>query len=172
MADLVSDDAPDRAVVDRVVRGGIEVGRLEDPRRKHDLVRGRVVVGVHGGRRHAPFRPIHLLVDPLHLAIPLEDIRALHVPHQIVPLDLERRVVAPGIGVRHLDREVPQLLERLLPGLGGHPVQSGQILAIRLEEVLDQRLNFGLRFGREVFRDIFPADCFAHRAFVDQLLID
>ena len=38
VAHLVADDAADAAIVDRVVRVGIEERRLQDRRRKHDFV--------------------------------------------------------------------------------------------------------------------------------------
>src|SRR6478609_7476238 len=54
VADLVSDDRPDAAVVGRVVGLDVEEGGLEDGGREDDLVQARVVVGVDRLRGHEP----------------------------------------------------------------------------------------------------------------------
>ena len=64
MADLVTDDDTDRAVVHRIDRVDVEGRRLQDPRGKNDLVELRVVVRVRSWRRHAPASAIDRLPDP------------------------------------------------------------------------------------------------------------
>ena len=63
VGELVADHPAGGAVVDRVVRGEIEEGRLEDARREVDVVPQRVVVGVHGGRAHVPLPAVERLAD-------------------------------------------------------------------------------------------------------------
>ena len=73
---LVADDRADAAVVDRVVRLRIEERRLQNAGREHDLVHVRIVVGVHGRRRHAPFGAIDRFADLLQLAVRFRTCRA------------------------------------------------------------------------------------------------
>ena len=54
---LVTDDAADRAVVDRRVGVGIEHRRLQNAGRENDVAQ-RAVVGVVSLRRHAPIGSI------------------------------------------------------------------------------------------------------------------
>jgi hypothetical protein len=61
VADLVADYRPDRTVVGGLVAIGVEEGRLQDGRRKDDLVQTRVVVGVDRLGRYQPL----VAVDPV-----------------------------------------------------------------------------------------------------------
>ena len=103
MRELVADHRPDRPVVDRIVGRWVEIRRLEDPGREHDLVERRVVVGIHGRRRHPPLGLVHRTADLRELAPLLELARLQHVrgvgPH---PSGLERRVVPPVVRVPDL----------------------------------------------------------------------
>src|ERR1035437_2729189 len=60
---LVPDDGTHRTIVHRFIRVRIEERRLQDSGGKYDLVQQRVLVRVHGGWRHPPFRSIRRLAD-------------------------------------------------------------------------------------------------------------
>ena len=55
MADLVSDDDADAAIVHRIVRARIKERRLQNRRRKDYFILLRIIVGVDGLRIHLPF---------------------------------------------------------------------------------------------------------------------
>ena len=149
--ELVADHRPDAAVVHGVVRRGVEVRGLQDPGGKDDLVERGVVVRVHCGRGHAPLGPVD---GPAHLgelALLLELARPQHV-RAVGPgaPGLERRVIAPGVGV-------PDLLEHRIElpvglGLGrvAHPAEPPDALGQRALQVVDdvQHVRFG--GGREL----------------------
>ncbi len=84
VADLVADGGADLAIVHRVVGVGIEEGRLQDAGREHDLVERRIVIGVVGRRRHAPFGAVDRLIDALRMAVPFEFSGVLNRRDQIV----------------------------------------------------------------------------------------
>src|ERR1043166_10285541 len=54
---------------------------------KIDVVHLRIVVGVHGGRRHEPFEPVNGLADFVELPLEFERIGAESVTHRVVTLD-------------------------------------------------------------------------------------
>src|SRR6059036_2426435 len=66
--ELVAHHHADGAVVHHVRGRGHEEGRLQDARREHDLIEGRVVVRVHGRRRDPPFRAINRASDLVELS--------------------------------------------------------------------------------------------------------
>ena len=70
---LVANNGPDRSIVKCIVGAQIEIGRLQNARRKNYLVHQRVVVGVDGRRRHGPLgavdRPSHLREVPFPLKL-------------------------------------------------------------------------------------------------------
>ena len=86
VADLMADHRADAAIIHRIVGLGIEERRLQDGGGKDDLVEGGIVIGVDGGRRHAPFGAIHRLVDAVEFTVPFKNLAALNVAHQIVAL--------------------------------------------------------------------------------------
>ena len=63
MCKLVPDDGSDRAVVGGLVETVVKERRLQNSRRKVDVVLLRIVVGVDGRRSHAEFGAIHRLSD-------------------------------------------------------------------------------------------------------------
>ena len=63
MADLVPDDHPNGAIVDRIGCLHAEGRRLQDSSRKDNFVQQRIVVGVGGRWRHAPAAAIDRLAD-------------------------------------------------------------------------------------------------------------
>ena len=60
---FVADDGAHAAVVDGIVRLGVEERRLKDSGGENDFVHQRIVIGVDGGRRHAPFVAVDGLAD-------------------------------------------------------------------------------------------------------------
>ena len=163
VADLVADDRADAAVVRRGVALGVEERVLQDRRGEHDLVHQRVVVRVDGLRRHVPLVAVDRLADLVELAVVLPHVRAADVADEVAGVDLERRVVLPLHRVPDLRGEGVELRERALAGLGGHPLELGDRLAVRLDEVGDQLVHRDLRGRREVPLDVDAADRLAQR---------
>ena len=91
VADLVTDDRADAAVVLGRVGVGVEERPLQDAGREADLVGARVVVGVHGLRQHEPLVAVDGRADLAQLAVGLERRGGEHVAEQVVGADLERR---------------------------------------------------------------------------------
>ncbi len=60
---LVADDHADAAEVHRRIDLEVEERRLQDAGREVDVVERRAVVGVDGGRRHAPLLLVHRLAQ-------------------------------------------------------------------------------------------------------------
>ena len=89
VADLMSDDRANAAVVDRVVGLRIEERGLQNRSRKHDLVHLRIVIGVDRLRRHLPLAPIDGLAELADFVAIIEARRAHDVPHEIVAHDLQ-----------------------------------------------------------------------------------
>src|SRR5579875_2206334 len=69
MRHFMSDHRTHCAIVDGVIGVGIEERRLKNASWKHDLVHRRIVIGIHGGRRHFPLRAIHRLADLVQVAM-------------------------------------------------------------------------------------------------------
>ncbi len=168
MRHLVTDGGADAAVVGRRVEPRTKVGRLQDGGGEHDLVGGGVVIGVHRLGRHAPLRAVHRLVQPRHLAAPLEGVGPLDVAIEVGGADLEPGVVAPLVRIADLDRHGLQLGLGLRLGLRAHPVERLDALAERGAKVLDQVTDLGLGLGREVAGDIGAAQGLAHHRVVER----
>src|SRR6185503_10899444 len=65
---LMADDSSDRSIINRIVCVGVEKWRLQDARRKRDIVIERAVAGVDGRRRHTPLLPVNWFVDLVEVA--------------------------------------------------------------------------------------------------------
>ncbi|VXC06622.1 hypothetical protein BREVUG8_90154 [Brevundimonas sp. G8] len=165
VADLVADHPADAAIVDRRIAVRIEEGRLQDRRREDDLVVGRVVVGVHRLRGHAPLRLVDRLVQAGQIIVPLEQAPALGVADQVVRADVQAGIVAPLLGIADLDRELAQLLLRRRLGLRPHPRQGLDPVRQGGAQIGDQFFHLGLGFGREILSDVKPARGLAQRTF-------
>ena len=163
MADLVPDDRADAAVVGRGIPIGLEERVLQDRRGEHDLVHERVVVRVDRLRRHVPLVAVDRLADLVELALVLEHVRAGDVADEVGGVDLEARVVLPLDRVADLGREGVELREGALARLGAHPLELGDALPVRLDEVRDELVHRLLRRRREVPLDVDLADRLAHR---------
>ena len=154
MADFVTDDRADATVVDCVISVGIEERWLQNGGREHDLVLAGVVIGVHRLRRHAPFRFVDRFAKLVDHSLMFKQRRPLHVSDQIVSLNFQCRVVSPFHRVADLGRDLVQLVQRLLLGLGSHPFQIADTAFIGFQQVGDKFIHAQLRFRLEVFRHI------------------
>src|SRR5204863_5190741 len=95
---LVADRAAaGRAEVDGGVEGGAEERRLELAGGQGDLVERGIVVGVDGGRRHAPVEAVDGLADLGELAGELEAAGGADVAGEVGAPELEV-VLAPPVG--------------------------------------------------------------------------
>ena len=86
---LVADDHADAAEVDGRVDGEVEEGRLQNAGGEVDVVERVVVIGVDGGRRHAPLLLVDRLAQLVEVVVALEDRAAVHVADEVVALDVE-----------------------------------------------------------------------------------
>jgi hypothetical protein len=136
MCDFMSDDRSHSAVVHRVIGLRIVEGRLQDACRKDDFIHAAVVIGVHGWRRHAPFRAVHGLPN---LVQPAREIkfRSAHLVFGVGPaVDIQRRVIAPIVRITDFHRESFEFRGGFGAGVAG-PIQgsvckSSPSAAIRL----------------------------------------
>ena len=165
VADFMADHGNDTAIVHRVVGSGIKKRRLQNGCRKHDFIQARVVIGIHGLRRHAPLLTIDRLAESGDIALVLGGADALQVTDQIIPGDGDSRVIAPLAGVADLRIHGRQFGPRFFLGGGAHPVEAVDALAERRHQVGDQFFHARLVLRREMFFDITLAQCLAERAF-------
>ncbi len=84
MADFVADGGARRSVIKGVIRGRIECRRLQDARRKDDLIHRRVVIGIDGRRSHGPFGAIDRAAQLGEFAVPFELLRSSDIAEQII----------------------------------------------------------------------------------------
>lgn len=159
MAQLVTDDHADGAIVDRIIRLQIEVGRLQYGCREDDLVVVRAVVGVHRLRIVEPLLPIHRLMEAGKVLVVTHRGRALGIADQIIGTDLDCAVIQPLVGIADLDPYLGQFRQRLLFGRGRHPVEPTDLLAIGSDQIAHHGRHLCLGFCREVALHVE----FAHR---------
>ncbi len=124
VGELVADGGAGVAVVGGVVELDVVEGRLEDAGGEVDVVHLWVEVGVDGGRRHAPLVAVDGLAEFAPAAGFFEVGSAGDVAVVVVGLDLERGVVAPGVGVADLVADGVEFAEGFLFGVGAHPVEA------------------------------------------------
>ena len=149
------------AEVGGVVHFRIVKWRLQDARGEVDIVHLGVVIGVDGGRRHAPFAAIDRLADFAELALRFEDMRAFDVAEIVVAANFDRAVIAPMVGVSDFISDAVQFFERALFGTGAHP---WQLLNFRLHggfDVTGHLQGAALGGGVEGFCDKHLAKGFA-----------
>src|SRR5438067_7006239 len=136
MADLVADHDADGAIVDGVGSLEIEGRRLEDARRKDDLVEQRVVVRIGGGRSHAPAPSIRGLPDGRAEVVDDELPTLQHVlPDWRITADAHPRIVLPLVRISDLRVEGGELLQRPPFRLRPHPAQAPDDVLHRRELV-------------------------------------
>ena len=86
-----------------------------------------------------------------------------HVGHEIRRVDPQAGVVPPSRRVADLRRELAQLVQGPPAGVGAHPFELLDALAVGLQEVGDQDIHSLPGARREVPADVGPADGFPHR---------
>ena len=158
VTNLVANNHADIAVVRRIVSVRVEVRRLQNRCREHDLIRRRHVVRVHGLRSHQPLRLIHRLTLAGNHPVSVKRTGTAQVLKQVTGHQFQGGEVTPLIGVTDLGDEFRQLLQRLLTGCLSHPVQRLNRLAVRLKEVADQNQHLLLVRRREVHSHILLAN--------------
>ena len=80
--------------------------------------------------------------------------RADHVADQVALFDGEPAVVAPCRGIGDPRRDRFEFCQRLAPGIGAHPVERRDALAIGRHQIGDHRLGARLAGRREITLDI------------------
>ena len=145
MRELVAHGGAGVAIVGSGVGQRAKQRGLQHSCGKIDVVSLRIVIRIDGGRRHVPLLAIHRLADFREPAVKLEPGRAFRVSNFVSAHDLQRTVVAPGVGITDLVRNRTQLRERLLLGRRSHPGQS-------LDLALHGRFDLLHNFQRCLFR--------------------
>src|SRR5581483_8983468 len=154
MKDFVSDHGSDRAVIGRIDLGSIEKWWLQNTCREVDGVRLGVLVGIYGGRSHAPLVAVGRLANLADPAIDLKGRSALRIAKEIVTLDRYRRVVQPMIRVTDLVYLGSQLLMRALPGVSRHPALRIDVLVQSIPDRLHHFQHACLVLWREITGNI------------------
>src|SRR5665213_233038 len=165
VADLVTDHRADGTVVGGLVALRVEKWRLEYRGREDDLVESGVVVGVDRLGRHEPLVAVDRLADLRQIPLELELRGRTNVGEHIIRLDTQCRIVAPAQRITDLRRERVELLEGPMTRRLPHPLQIGDALSIRLDEVRDEDIHTCFHFGRVVAFDVDLADRLTHGAF-------
>ena len=160
----MADHGADAAVVHGIVGRRIEERRPQDCGREHDLVHGRVVIGIDGLRRHQPLVTLERTAELGGLSVELELAGAAYVADQIVTPDRERAVVAPAIRIADLHRDLRELAAGFFLGRGAHPLERIDRLCKRPAQVFHQRDHARLGLGRKRRLHIQLADQLAHGA--------
>src|SRR5690242_11864284 len=93
MADFVTDNRTDGAVVERVGRFGVEKWRLENGGREVQRILQRQVDGIHGLRRHRPFTTVNRSPQTRNLPVVFEQATAPQVAEEIVRLYFQAGIV-------------------------------------------------------------------------------
>ena len=149
------------AVVDGVVGIRIVKRRLQNARGENNFVHGGVVVGVDGGRGHAPFVAVHGLADFGELAGILKSGGPADIRSVRITLDIELGIIAPFIGIADLDVEGFHFGDGGLFCFRAHPGKSGDIGAQRGEKVVNHLESVRFGGGRKIFLDVHLAQRFA-----------
>src|SRR5215469_9154102 len=102
MRQLMADYGAYAAKVYGVIRFVAVKRRLQNACWKVDVVLARIVVGVHGGRRHAPLALVYCSADLVYIPPVLEAMRAQNIAGKIIPHHANAAVVAPVIGETYL----------------------------------------------------------------------
>ena len=164
MGELVAHHEPDGAVVHRVV-GALRVeGRLQDAGREDDLVHGRVVVGVHGGRAHHPLAAVEGLADLGELAAHLEGRGGAGRGEEGVAAHDEAVVGAPPVRIADLVHHRAELLLGADAGGIVHPGEGVEALPHRPLDPAHQRERLRLGVAGEVPAHEGLSDRLAHEA--------
>ena len=113
----------------------------------------REVDGVDGLGVHAPLVAVDGFAEATELVVIFEETVAPEVSEEIVGLDLEGRVAAPGVGIADSDFEGGEFGEGFFFGGWRHPGEVLEADAEGGDEVADERLGRGFGFrGEEALR--------------------
>ena len=164
VGELVADDGADVAVVDGVILFGVVEGGLEDASGEVDVVHAGVVVGVDGGRGHAPLAAVDGLADFGKLAVVFKGVGPLEIAGGVVWLDGEGGVVAPLVGVADLIGDGGEFFLGADLGGGAHPGNGVDVGVHGVLDVVDHFEHFGLAVAGEVLGDVDLAEGLAECA--------
>src|ERR1041385_6175841 len=118
---LVTDHGADAAVIDRVIGFWIVEGRLQNTCGKNDLVELRIVISVHGWRRHAPLSLINGLADLAEVSPELEFTGRNKIVVVSSTPNLQRLIIAPLVRITDFAVVSFELSDGLLPSFVAHP---------------------------------------------------
>src|SRR3546814_9832587 len=90
MADLVTDDRPDAAIVDCGIGVGVEEGRLQDRGWKDDLVHAEIGIGVDRHRGHRPFPAPDRPAEAADIVVVRELVGTQRIAEHVVGPNLQR----------------------------------------------------------------------------------
>ena len=152
------DHRADRAVIGRGIVFRVEIRRLQDRGGEVERVLQRQIDRVHRLRGHPPFGAVGRLAELADLVAIDREIGALQIADRVLRVDRELGEGAPMVGIADADIEHRQLAPRLGLGPRGHPVELLDALVERADDVLDHRLDLGLRLRREIARGVEPTD--------------
>ena len=124
MTDFMTDHRTDRPIVHRRISVDVEERRLQDGRRKGDLIHGGHVIRVDGLWGHQPVSPVNRATQFRELAIQLKRRGALHVAVGVAVDNVQRRIVNPRVGEPDLGVELAKFRERPRFRGRGHPVEG------------------------------------------------
>ncbi len=122
MRDLVSDHGADPAEVDRIIGLRVEKRRLQNRRRKHDLVQttGERVDQV---RRRKPARPIDRPAQIREPLLEFPHIRAQPITRVVVARNGQTLVCLPAVRKTDLQHHRVELADRACLRRRAHPVE-------------------------------------------------
>ena len=89
MGQLMSNGPTGIPVIRGIVQRSVIKWRLKDAGRKIDIVHLRIVISIHGGRRHQPLTSVYRLTNLGHLPRGLETHRPIQVSKEIIRPNLE-----------------------------------------------------------------------------------
>ena len=146
------------SIVISIVGLHIEERRLKDTGREADFIGRRVIVSVHRLRSHVPFVTVDRLVQLLVYDIcQIELIAAHDVGPVTVVLDFQARIVAPFVGIAHLDIERSQFVQSHFLRLVAHPILYFDTFSQSVLQVFHQFHHTFFGCCGEVFLYIFLA---------------
>ena len=99
MANFVSDDCTNTAVVDRIVGLQVEEWGLQNRGWKYNFIEAWIVISVDGLRCHEPLGFVDRLAKFIEIAMKVKLMGAADVAYKVIAFDFQRGVIAPLIGV-------------------------------------------------------------------------
>ncbi len=162
VGDFVADCGAHAAIIDCVIRFGIEKGRLQNPCRKHNFVHQGVVIRVYGGRRHSPFVAVHRLANFVQIAGMFKTDGAAYVREVSGSFDGKCGIITPLVRISNLDLERLQFLQSCFFGFRAHPGERGNVAFQSADQVRDHFLSVSLGFRRKILFNVNLSERFAN----------